>query len=140
MERTHVEHIQEQGLMQNLVKNYVFWTYERGTLHYDVMVTAILLFLFLSPRFIDYKDRPVETVALHSSEVLVKEAGMDGDRARFIYQVRADDMGHPANKAERDAAILRLVEPVSGEVTLQNVEEVKDAAGRIIAYNATILR
>ena len=126
--------------MANLVKTYFFWTYERGSFHYDVMVTAILLFLFVSPRFINFNDRPVETVALHASEVLVKEAGRSGDRARFVYQVRAEDMGHPANDTERDAAILNLVEPISGEVTLRHVEEVKDATGRIIAYNATVLR
>ncbi len=126
--------------MQNLLKSYFFWTYERGTFHYDVMVTAILLFLFLSPRFIDYKDRPVETVALHSSEVLVKEAGMYGDRARFIYQVRADDMGNANTDQAKRAAMLRVIEPISGEVTLVRYEEVKDAAGRVIAYNATVLR
>ena len=126
--------------MPNLFKSYFFWTYERGSFHYDVMVTAILLFLFLSPRFIDFKDRPVETVALHSSEVLVKEAGMSGDRARFIYQVRADDMGNANTDQARRAAMLRVIEPISGEVTLVRYEEVKDAAGRVIAYNATVLR
>jgi hypothetical protein len=129
-----------EQMMQNLLKSYFFWTYERGTFHYDVMVTAILLFLFLSPRFIDYKDRPVETVALHSSEVLVKEAGMYGDRARFIYQVRADDMGNANTDQAKRAAMLRVIEPISGEVTLVRYEEVKDAAGRVIAYNATVLR
>ena len=126
--------------MANLLKSYFFWTYERGSLHFDVMVTAILLFLFLSPRFIDFKDRPVETVALHSSEVLVKEAGSKGDAARFIYQIRADDMGNPANDADRQRAILRLIEPISGEVTLERYEAVKDASGHVIAYNAWVLR
>ena len=126
--------------MPNLLKNYFFWTYERGSFHYDVMVTAILLFLFVSPHYINYNDRPVETVALHSSEVLVKEAGMSGDRARFIYQIRADDMRHAVTDEQIRAAILRLVEPISGEVTVDRYEEVKDAAGRVIAYNATVLK
>ena len=39
------------------------------------MVTLILLFIFVAPRFIDFKDKPVETVALQSSEVLVKTSG-----------------------------------------------------------------
>src|ERR1019366_8392099 len=102
----------------NLLKSYFFWTYERGSFHYDVMVTAILLFLFVSPHYINYKDRPVETVALHSSEVLVKEAGMSGVRARFIYQIRADDMGYANSDEKIRAAILRVVEPISGEVTV----------------------
>jgi hypothetical protein len=126
--------------MLKLLKSYLFWTYQRGSFHYDIMVTAILIFMFVTPRLFDYKDRPVENVALHSSEVLVKEAGMDGDSSRFIYQVRADDMGPVKTDADREAAILRLVEPISGEVTLERYEPVKDAAGHTVAYNAWILR
>jgi hypothetical protein len=131
---------ERQILMPNLLKSYFFWTYERGTLHYDVMVTAILLFLFVSPHYIDFKDRPVETVALHSSEVLVKEAGTVGDRARFIYQIRADNMGNAKTDDQIRAAILRLVEPISGEVTVVRWEEVKDATGHVAAYDATVLK
>ena len=32
-----------------LLRGYVFWTYERGSIHYDVMVTLILIFMFVSP-------------------------------------------------------------------------------------------
>ena len=126
--------------MANLMKSYFFWTYERGSFHYDVMVTTILLFLFVTPHFIDYKDRPVETVALHSSEVLVKEAGEVDGTSRFVYQVRADDMGNAQSDADIKAGIMRLVEPISGEVTLQRYEAVKDASGRTVAYNAWVLR
>ena len=126
--------------MLKLLKSYFYWTYERGSFHYDVMVTLILLFLFLSPLVIDFKDRPVETVALRSSEVLVKEAGNDGENARFLYQIRADDMGNATTDAERKAAILRVIEPISGEVTLERYESVRDAQGHIIAYNAWVLR
>ena len=40
--------------MLRLIKSYLFWTYQRGTFHYDVMVTAILIFMFLTPHFIDF--------------------------------------------------------------------------------------
>ena len=126
--------------MLKLAKSYLFWTYQRGSFHYDVMVTAILVFLFLSPHLLDFKDRPVETVALHSSEVLVREAGRSGDSARFIYQVRADDTGGAKSDAEIRAAIVRVIEPISGEVTLQRYEQVKGASGQVIAYNAWVLR
>jgi hypothetical protein len=123
-----------------LAKSYLFWTYARGSFHYDVMVTAILIFLFGSPFLINFKDRPVETVALHSSEVLVKEAGTSGDRARFVYQVRAEDLGSPRSDAALQSAILRVIEPVSGEVTLERYEEVKDSSGHVSAYNVWVLR
>ncbi len=127
--------------MMRVLRSYVFWTYERGTFHYDVMVTLILLFLFVAPRFIDFKDRPVETVPLLASEVLVKEAGHAGQSSRFMYQVRADDMNGAATDAEKRAAILRVIEPISGEVTLDGpIQEVKDTHGKVVAYDAWVLR
>jgi hypothetical protein len=126
--------------MFKLINSYIFWAYERGSFQYDVMVTAILIFMFASPHFIDFKDRPVETVALHASEVLVKEAGVSGSSSRFLYQIRADDMSGATTDAERRAAILRVVEPISGEVTLERYQPVYDAQHHIIAYNAWVLR
>ena len=40
------------------IKGYIWWTYERGSFHYDVMVTIILLFIFVAPRLIDFRDKP----------------------------------------------------------------------------------
>jgi hypothetical protein len=126
--------------MFKLIRNYIFWAYERGSFHYDVMVTAILIFMFVSPHLIDFKDKPVETVALHASEVLVREAGTSGGSSRFIYQVRADDMSGARTDPERRAAILRVIEPISGEVSLERYEPIRDVQGKIIAYNAWVLR
>ena len=129
--------------MQKTLKSYFFWTHQRGSFHYDVMVTLILIFLFVSPRYIDFKDRPVETVALHASEVLVKEAGISNGASRFMYQIRADQQGGPQatqTDEERQAAILRVVEPISGEVTIERYEPVLDERGKVIAYNAWVLR
>lgn len=127
-----------------LLRSYLFWTYERGSVHFDVMVSFILLFLFVSPRFIDYGDKPVQTVPLRASEVLVKEAGMNGLRNQFIYEIRATtDRGYPnpdQNEADRRTAILRVVEPISGEVTLDHYEPILDAKGKVVAYEAWVLR
>ena len=126
--------------MWGTLKSYIFWSHERGSFPYDVMVTLILLFMFVTPHFVDFGDRLVETVALRSSEVLVKEAGRRGDRALFEYQIRADDMGQARSDAEIRAAILRVVEPISGEVTLDRYEAVKDRQGRVVNYEAWVLR
>jgi hypothetical protein len=126
--------------MFKLLRSYIFWSYERGSFHYDIMVTAILIFMFVSPHFIDFKDKPVETVALHASEVLVKEAGTEGQSSRFMYQIRTDEIGGARTDAELRAAMLRVIEPISGEVTLERYEAVHDAQGKVVAYNAWILR
>jgi hypothetical protein len=124
----------------NIIRQYIFWTYERGSLHYDVMVTLILLFLFVSPQFIDFNDRPVAVVPLHSSEVLIKEQGSNQSGARFIYEIRAEDLHGASTDAEIRAAILNVVQPIAGDVTVQTYTPVLDAKGKTIAYDATILR
>jgi hypothetical protein len=130
--------------MSKILKSYFYWTYPRGCFHYDIMVTLILVFLFVSPHLIDFKDRPVETVALHASEVLVKEAGSSDGNSRFIFQIRADQQGGPQasqTDAERRAAILRVVEPISGEVTIERYEPILDASGKkVVAYNVWVVR
>ena len=47
-----------KGEMNKILKSYFFWTYPRGCFHYDVMVTLILLFIFITPHLWDYGDRP----------------------------------------------------------------------------------
>ena len=44
--------------MGRILKSYLFWTYERGSFHYDVMVTLILAFIFVTPHVWNYGDHP----------------------------------------------------------------------------------
>jgi hypothetical protein len=122
------------------LRTYIFWTYERGSFHYDIMVTLILLFLFVSPRFINFKDKPVATLPLKHSEVLVKEQQNSGSEARFVYEVRVDDLHGATTDPEITAAILNVIEPISGDVTLQKYTPIRDTKGRIVAYDATVIR
>jgi hypothetical protein len=104
------------------------------------MVTLILLFLFVGPRFIDFKARPVETLTLAPSEVMVKEAGTTEAGKIFLYQIRAQDLPTVTTESDRQAAILSVIEPISGHVTLRRYEPVRDAKGKILSYNAWVLR
>jgi hypothetical protein len=124
----------------NILHRYFFWTEERGSFHYDVMVTLILLVLFVSPHFIDFKEKPVSAAPLRASEVLVKEQGSTGTDARFIYEIRADDLHGAASDVELREAILAVVEPMAGAVTLEKYAPVVDVKGRVVAYDATIRR
>jgi len=124
----------------NTLKSYFFWTYERGSFHYDVMVTLILLFLFISPRFIDFQDKPVPEIPMQKSEVLVKSAPSAAGEAEFVYEVRVDDLHGAKTDAEIRDAILKVVEPIAGAVTLQKYTPVADPKGHVIAYDATVVR
>jgi hypothetical protein len=122
--------------MMRLLSSYFFWSYERGSVQYDVMVTAILLFVFVAPRFIDFKDKPVSVPPITSSEVLVK-SGSDGN---LIYEVRAEDLGNASTDAERSAALSRIVESISDDATLTSYQPVVDTKGKIVAYDARVRR
>jgi hypothetical protein len=115
------------------LRGFVFWSHERGTIQYDVMVTLILLFVFFSPRLINFNDRPVERNP-HPSEVVVYPDGT----GEFIYQVdgKAVQSGDDASVRTQ---LLRIIEPISGSVSITRYEAVKQK-GRVTAYKVWIQR
>jgi hypothetical protein len=123
--------------MKNALRSYIFWTYERGSMQYDVMVTIILLFVFVSPHFIDFKARPVADVPTQNSEVFVRSAAP----TRFVYEIRVEALHGARTDSEIRDAILRVIEPIAGgPVTLENYRSVVDGNRRIVAYDATVIR
>jgi hypothetical protein len=115
------------------LKGFIFWSHERGTIQYDVMVTLILLFVFFSPRLINFNDRPVERNP-HSSGVVVYPDG----NGEFIYQVESKAV-HGDDDASIRAGLLRVIEPISGSVSISRYEPVPDH-GRVVAYRVWIQR
>jgi hypothetical protein len=116
------------------LKSYVFWTYDRGSFHYDVMVTLILIFIFAAPHFVNFKDKPAEHTK-HQNEVVIVPDGSQG----FIYQADAS-----AVDAQDDGMVrtnfMRLIRPIAGPVTITRVEPVRDSSGHIVAYRAWVKR
>jgi hypothetical protein len=123
-----------------LIRNYLFWSYERGSFHYDVMVTMILLFLFVGPLFINFKDKPVPKIPMHTSEVLVREAGSSGNSGRFVYEISREDLGDAASDTDLRNAMLAVIQPIAGNVTIQGYKAIADAKGKVLAYDVTVLR
>jgi hypothetical protein len=117
-----------------ILRNYFYWTYERGSFHYDVMVTLILAFIFITPHLWNYKDKPSETVPLHKSQVLVTRDATGG----FIYQVSAADVPSNAGDEQIRTALLRQISPIAGNITLDHYGAITDANGRLVAYKAWV--
>ena len=124
----------------NLLHRYLFWTYERGSFHYDVMVTLILLFLFVAPHVIDFHDRPIPEIPARSSEILVRNAGMQGGQHKFIYEIRAEDLHDPHTDADLRARVAEQVTDIAPDAQIAAIKAVKDPHGRTVAYAATVLR
>jgi hypothetical protein len=117
-----------------ILHGYVFWTYERGTIHYDVMVTLILAFIFLAPSFINFKDRPVEKVA-HQTGVVVTPEGADG----FVYQIDAAAVPGNDDTTIR-LSLLRVIEPIAGEVEIAGYTAIRDSSGHLTGYRVHVVR
>ncbi|HYL14050.1 MAG TPA: hypothetical protein VEV41_13495 [Terriglobales bacterium] len=117
------------------IRSYILWSYERGTIHYDIMVTLILLFVFLTPYWINYKDKPAERNP-HPTGVSVLPDTQGG----FLYQIEG-----AAVTAKDDAAIreqlMGVIEPIAGgAVTITKYETVRDHSGRILSYKVWVQR
>lgn len=50
--------------MRKTLQSYFFWTHQRGSFHYDVMVTLILIFIFVTPHLWNYGDKPLRDAGL----------------------------------------------------------------------------
>jgi hypothetical protein len=114
------------------IRGYILWSYERGSLHYDVMVTLILLFVFLSPYWINFKDKPIERVP-HQTAVVVQPDGKGG----FVYQIDASVLSAKNDAALREE-MLGIIEPIAGAAAISNIEPVKDGKGKIKSYKVSI--
>ena len=110
------------------IRSYILWSHDRGTVQYDVMVTLILLFVFFSPRLINFKDKPVDHNP-RTEGVVVTPDGQNG----FIYQIDANGVQGKDNESIR-AELFSIIEPVSGEVSISKYEVVRDRSGHIISY------
>ena len=114
--------------IRKIAKSYLFWTYNRGSMHYDVMVTLILAFIFITPYYVNFKDKPTAQ-ATHPKQIIVNVNGQGG----FVYEISSDQVTQsPDMKAE----LTRALQEAVGDVVISRYETVRDSKGRVIAYRA----
>jgi hypothetical protein len=116
------------------IRSYVLWQHERGTLHYDIMVTLILIFVFFSPAWINFNDKPVPRDP-HPTGVLVTSDGAGG----LIYQIEGSAVS-PGNDGVVRDQLLHIIEPISGEVSIVKYEATVDRKGRVESYRVWVKR
>src|SRR5579872_720445 len=100
------------------LKSYLFWTYDRGSVPYDIMVTLILAFIFVSPHFVDFHDKP-SYPSRRSNTIAIRPDGASS----FICEVNAPEL--PAGSS-MESRLLAAIEPVMGKITLQRYEAEHD--------------
>ena len=116
------------------IRSYILWQHERGTLHYDIMVTLILIFVFFSPRVIIFNDKPVLRDP-HLTDVVVTPDAQGG----LVYQISAGAIKPGDDQSVRNQ-LLRVIQPISGDVSMVNYEAVPDGKGRTESYRVWVKR
>lgn len=125
------------GNISRTLASYVWWTHDRGSLHYDVMVTLILLFIFLAPLKIDFKDKPAARNP-HPNQVTVYSDPQGG----VVYEVPASLLGPgspTAGTPELGSALAAALRPVAGDVKVLRYEA-QPARGKVQSYRVWIKR
>ncbi len=98
------------------------------------MVTLILLFIFVTPLFVNFKDKPAERKPHPTGVVVIpdKESG-------FIYRVDASAIPGTSD-AEIRTGLFSVIEPIAGEVKITKYESVQDTNGKVVAYKVWVHR
>ena len=108
------------------IKSYLLWTHPRGGFHYDVMVTVILAFIFLTPRTV-FKDSPNYRPKPRDGEIVVHS---DGNNA-FLFELNSSAVSE--QHSDTAAALEKALEPIAGPVVITRWEEVRPS-GRVTGY------
>jgi hypothetical protein len=98
------------------------------------MVTLILLFIFISPRVINFNDKPIWRNP-HPTDV---EVTTDAE-GRLLYQVAGSAISPGDDQAIREQ-LLRIIEPISGAVSIISYEAVDDHKGHVRSYKVVVRR
>jgi len=118
----------KRGFKQ-ILSSYFYWTYSRGSFHYDIMVTLILLFIFITPHLWDFGAEPSSIAATgHPFQVVGSGHGV-------IITVQASDVNISpgASYFEVKRALRKAVEPVTGDdVYVEHWETATDAQGSLV--------
>jgi hypothetical protein len=117
--------------LKKILKSYFYWTYPRGCFHYDVMVTLILVFIFVTPHLWDYGDKPSNAAGPLQPIQVVGNGGRG-----IVVTVRASDVKldvhtkAPYNVVKK--ILRKAIEPVTGDaVAVDRWETITDAQGNM---------
>jgi hypothetical protein len=118
--------------MQKTLKSYFFWTHQRGSFHYDVMVTLILAFIFITPHLFNFGDKVPPNAAMG----VPIQVGGDGDHG-LIITVPMNNVAVDLSASDRVVrrALHQAIQPVTGDaVAVVRWETISDANGRPTAW------
>ncbi len=115
----------------------VFWAYERGSWQYDLLVLAILLFIFVSPRSW-FNDRPTLQLTDLRHQQGIVDMGHGKDGWRYLIDARLVESFAPLRPEEAIPIILkrRLDKPFAVKAIVPN----RDKNNVVLGYTVIVVR
>jgi len=108
------------------MKRLLLWSFERGSVQYDVICVVILGFIFITPPAI-FNDRP-EFMRIPVGQAIRQTSDDDG---HIVFTVKVNT---------EQAAVDRVKAMLGEPVTISRTEPVYDATGALVAYSIWIER
>ncbi len=123
-----------------LVVRVVFWSYERGSLPYDLMVIAILIFVLLTPRHW-FNDQPALRAPAAAGQIRLVD--VDTATSTELFRIDASLLAPPrrARELEKETHELlsRSVSSLHGQMfQIVQIQPVRAADGTVTGYDVRI--
>ncbi len=121
--------------IRQVVARAFFWSYERGSWQYDVIVIVILAFIFLTPRSW-YSDRPTLQLTDLRHRQGVIEVGRGDDGWRYLIDSRLVQSLEPLQPEEAIQELLhrRLNRPFK----IQSIGVNRDQNNVVLSYTVLV--
>jgi hypothetical protein len=131
----------------NALRSTLFWSYDRGSWPYDVMVIAILIFVLLTPRKW-FNDQPSATTATAAQiEAMIQLVAQDDTAHTRTYRLSATVL--PPNKRaqkptpeleeETHEILGRTVEELKGRTFLvRQIDPIRGEDGTVQYYDVAV--
>jgi len=111
------------------MKRFLLWSFERGSIQYDVICGLILAFIFLTPGHA-FNDRPAY-MQVSASDLLVRKTEVNGTE---VFTVKLGSAVLWDTAEHRAAAIESLEKYLKVPVTMIKMQPIYTTTGMTIAY------
>ena len=131
-----------RSLWRGIVRT-IFWSYDRGSWPYDVMVILIVLFVVATPRHW-FQDQPQTTAASNTSLQVVSEDPSAGTQtyridAKLLAPEKRTAKSTPELEREMHDILGRTVEDLKGRTfQVRMIDPVRADDGSVLYYDVTI--
>ena len=122
------------------ISRVIFWSYERGTIPYDIAVIAIVVFVLFSPYLIHFNDQP--RVGPPPSEAMIQLKSVAAGQIS-TYRVDARLLATPERTPELEHDLHRTVQKDipdlnNGHFEIVQIDPVRGDDGSVVYYDVSV--